>query len=52
MELVDQDVPGPRRHFPGYGRRQPKVTGTATAGEMPRRTSSRPLSSSKISSQA
>jgi peptidoglycan/xylan/chitin deacetylase (PgdA/CDA1 family) len=25
MELVDQDVPGPRRHFPGYGRRQPKV---------------------------
>ena len=25
MELVDQDVPGPRRVFPGYGRRQPKV---------------------------
>jgi peptidoglycan/xylan/chitin deacetylase (PgdA/CDA1 family) len=25
MELVDQDVPGPRRHFPGYGRHQPKV---------------------------
>jgi len=25
MELVDQDVPGPRRVFTGYGRRQPKV---------------------------
>ncbi len=25
MELVDQDVPGPRRDFVGYGRRQPKV---------------------------
>jgi peptidoglycan/xylan/chitin deacetylase (PgdA/CDA1 family) len=25
MELVDQDVPGPRRHFPGYGRHQPNV---------------------------
>ena len=25
MELVDQDVPGPRRDFVGYGRRPPKV---------------------------
>ncbi|MBM3679075.1 MAG: allantoinase [Actinobacteria bacterium] len=25
MELVDQDIPGPRRVYPGYGRRQPKV---------------------------
>jgi peptidoglycan/xylan/chitin deacetylase (PgdA/CDA1 family) len=25
MQLVDQDVPGPRRNLVGYGRRQPKV---------------------------
>lgn len=25
MRLVDQDVPGPRRDFVGYGRRQPRV---------------------------
>ena len=25
MHLVDQDVPGPKRDYPGYGRRQPKV---------------------------
>ena len=25
MQLVDQDVPGPRRNFVGYGRHQPKV---------------------------
>src|SRR5712691_8402599 len=25
MELVDQDIPGPRRDFVGYGRRLPKV---------------------------
>src|SRR2546428_4125345 len=25
MELIDQDVPGPKRDFVGYGRRQPKV---------------------------
>jgi peptidoglycan/xylan/chitin deacetylase (PgdA/CDA1 family) len=25
MELVDQDVPGPKRQFVGYGRRPPKV---------------------------
>ncbi len=25
MHLVDRDVPGPRREFVGYGRRQPKV---------------------------
>lgn len=26
MELIDKDVPGPRRDFVGYGRRKPKVT--------------------------
>ena len=26
MKLIDQDVPGPRRDFVGYGRHQPKVT--------------------------
>ena len=25
MELIDQDIPGPKRDFVGYGRRQPKV---------------------------
>ena len=25
MELIDKDIPGPRRNFPGYGRHQPKV---------------------------
>jgi peptidoglycan/xylan/chitin deacetylase (PgdA/CDA1 family) len=25
MQLVDQDIPGPKREFVGYGRRQPKV---------------------------
>src|SRR5436309_4417039 len=25
MVLIDQDIPGPKRDFVGYGRRQPKV---------------------------
>jgi peptidoglycan/xylan/chitin deacetylase (PgdA/CDA1 family) len=25
MELIDKDIPGPRRNYPGYGRRPPKV---------------------------
>ena len=25
MELIDQDIPGPRRNFVGYGRRPPRV---------------------------
>ena len=25
MRLVDQDIPGPKRDYVGYGRRPPKV---------------------------
>lgn len=25
MEIIEQDVPGPKRHYQGYGRRPPKV---------------------------